>query len=210
MRQEPGAEAGIGLRERKKALARARLEDAALGLFVERGYEATSVEEIAEAAMVSPSTFFRYYGSKDEVLFAPERAEIARLRDLLADRPEVESILDALRAVVGQLAVGYEAQQERILARSRLLARNPGLAASYLEILAGFERIIGAFAARRLGVEPTDRRARLIAAAAMAAYRVAEEAWCEGGGRDHLPTLVSENYALLVGGLSESLTTRDT
>src|SRR6266567_5947641 len=61
----------VSLRERKKRLAQATIEETALRLFQQQGYEQTSIQDIADAVMMSPRTFFRYFASKEEVLFGP-------------------------------------------------------------------------------------------------------------------------------------------
>src|SRR4029450_11519761 len=87
----------ISLRERKKARTRRALVEAALRLFAERGFEATTVADIADAADVSPRTFFTYFPAKEDVLFADAQDRIDRLQDALAKRAPDESFLDALR-----------------------------------------------------------------------------------------------------------------
>src|SRR4029450_9819496 len=87
----------ISLRERKKARTRRALVEAALRLFAGRGFEATTVADIADAADVSPRTFFSYFPAKEDVLFADAKDRIDRLQDALAKRAPDESFLDALR-----------------------------------------------------------------------------------------------------------------
>ncbi|MFC7568621.1 TetR family transcriptional regulator [Actinomadura namibiensis] len=75
-----------GLRERKKARTRRALAAAALRLFAERGYEETTIADIAEAAEVSPRTFFAYFPSKEDVVFAEVDDRLAEVGELLAGR----------------------------------------------------------------------------------------------------------------------------
>src|SRR5512146_3192630 len=88
-------------RERKKLETRQALEQAALRLFGAQGYEQTTVEEIAEAADVAVRTFFRYFSSKQDVLFGDVVTDrVSRLRTELAARPAAESAVEAITAVM--------------------------------------------------------------------------------------------------------------
>src|ERR1700722_16558026 len=89
-----------GLRERKKARTSQALEDAALELFATKGFDATTIEEIADAVEVSPRTFFRYFTSKEEVLFAKDARKEGELATFLTARPPGESVLEKLRAAL--------------------------------------------------------------------------------------------------------------
>src|SRR5882672_9333164 len=94
---DPGPE---DRREHKKARTRDDLVQAALGLFSKQGFDATTVEDIAAAARVSPRTFFRYFANKEEVLFHHKDEDLASLQAALSARPPGESALQALRATV--------------------------------------------------------------------------------------------------------------
>src|ERR671911_1637708 len=89
-----------GLRERKKARTHEAIVDAALDLFERKGYEATTVEDIAAAADVSPRTFFRYFDSKQDVVLAKNNLEAEGLGDLIIARPADETPIEAFRAVI--------------------------------------------------------------------------------------------------------------
>src|SRR4030081_2628917 len=91
-----------GLRERKKQKTRDTIIKVALELFAERGYEQTTIAEIADTAEVSPRTIFAYFPSKEDILFCnlPEANE--RLARVLAERPEGATALDALRDFIGE------------------------------------------------------------------------------------------------------------
>src|SRR5580700_1396836 len=86
-----------GLRERKKQQTRERIARVALELFAERGYDETTLAEIAEAADVSPRTIFAYYESKEDILFCEEGVFIDRLREMLEERPPGTTTIDAVR-----------------------------------------------------------------------------------------------------------------
>src|SRR6516164_1432257 len=93
-------EATDGRRSRKKRQTRLAIEDAALSLFVEQGFEATTVEEITERADVSTTTFFRYFPSKAEVLLSDHGQQLPALHQAILDRPATEGDLVAVRRAV--------------------------------------------------------------------------------------------------------------
>jgi AcrR family transcriptional regulator len=196
-----GAPRGERLRERRRARTRDDIEAVALGLFLERGYDATTVEEIAEAALISPRTFFRYFSSKEDLLFARGREEMALAARSLAERPPDEPLMDSLRAVLGLFAELHSADRDRRLAWFRVVTTTPQLAAGFLEMIHGRELVLRNFVADRLGLDPGDRLPRLVAAAFGSAFRVAAETWHESDGADDLPALVLENVEALVAPL---------
>src|SRR6478735_12313602 len=110
--------AAIGLRERKKARTREALQEAAMARFARQGFEGTTVEEIAEACEVSPRTFFRYFPTKEDVLFADADARRDRLLAVLADQPADEPTFAALEAAMRVLALDYLDDREALVARS--------------------------------------------------------------------------------------------
>jgi len=188
------------LRELKKARTRRAIADAALDLFEANGYEATTVEDIARAAEVAPRTFFRYFATKDEALFERADEVTGALHLLLAARPADEPLLTSLRevgaAVVAHTAVD-EPRLRRILA---LVASEPALRARYTGLLADIEEEVARWAAGRLGVDPGDLLPRLIAATALAARRVAMDAWLSSDD-DDLGGHIARAIDLLAAGL---------
>jgi AcrR family transcriptional regulator len=102
-----------GLRERKKVKTRAMIEEHALRLFVQQGYEATTVEQIAEAAEVSPSTFFRYFPAKEDIVLnnLPNAAVI----ELFGTQPLDLTPLQALRASVRQMRTKMTPEEYELL-----------------------------------------------------------------------------------------------
>ena len=115
-------EAPLGLRERKKEQTRRALEDAALDLFERQGFDRTTVEEIAAACDVSPRTFFRYFATKDQVLFGDE----GEFTDMLADlehRPVDEPPLRSVRAAVDAKIESFADERERLIKRARTWPR---------------------------------------------------------------------------------------
>src|SRR5438445_13683408 len=97
----------MSLRERKKRLAQATIEETALRLFQQKGYEHTSIQDIADAVMMSPRTFFRYFASKEEVLFGPMHTTLSDGLRSLQQVASTESPHTALTAIFVSLANRY-------------------------------------------------------------------------------------------------------
>jgi AcrR family transcriptional regulator len=120
-------EATMTLRERKKLATWRAIQSAALQLFDEQGYEATTVEQIAAAANVSRATFFNYFAGKDAALLDQDPEERREWQDLIAARPEDEPMWDSLSAI---LTVFCESLRERIPLQRRLKTESPAFAQS--------------------------------------------------------------------------------
>ena len=191
-----------GLRERRRQRTLARLEEVAILLFSERGYDAVTVDDIAAEAEVSRRTFFRYFPGKEEVLFADNHRRLEELRAALAARPPEEPALTALRRAIMSMAGDYEHDRERLLRRAKIMAETPALYARSLASQRDGEQAVTELVAEWLGVDPrTNLAPGIVAAATLAAVRVAIYSWLADGGQQHLPTLVAEALDLLDGGL---------
>jgi AcrR family transcriptional regulator len=181
-----------GLRERKRERTRAAIQAAALDLFARRGYEATTCEQIAAVAEVSPATFFRYFPTKEDVVLTDDYDDL--LLALIRDRPEGESPLLAVRR---SFAAGLEAifatDAGVIRERLRLVLSVPALRARRYEQQRATEALLAGALAGRLGAGPGDFETRVAAAAIIAAVAVAVEEWAERGG--DLPALVDRALA---------------
>ena len=170
-------------------------------LFAERGFDAVTVDDIAAAVDVSARTFFRHFGSKDDVLMSFHRERLARLREKLAARPTDESPLVAVREAMIAMAEDYEAEKDDLFLRTRLMADTPSLVGRALEIQQQWELVIAEAVASRLGVAvDADLRPALVGACAVAALRVASNAWLADAGRVQLPELVDAAMLLIAGG----------
>ncbi len=191
----------LGLRQRKKAQTREAIEAVAFDLFSEQGFEQTTVEQMAERAMVSPRTFFRYFSSKEEVLFAGEREEIRRAGRLLEERGGQESLVESLEAILGSLASEYGLDRERRLIRARLISDHPALLSAYMGLMRDLEAEVAHFLARRLGETAAAEDVRLLAAVFVAVYRASIFQWADAGGKSELPDIIAANLKKLTGGL---------
>ena len=195
----------MGLRERKKEQTRVAIEAAAFRLFAKRGFAATTVADIAAEADIAPRTFFAYFPSKEDVVFAHFDEYAAALEQRLEERGPDETTFDALRAWLGTLIESEdpkEAKQEEI--RNQLVCDNEGLQAHERHLMSRFESIIATSVAGDLGDEPGDLRPRLVATAAIAALTSLKPPEGEPHVRPTAESLavVDDALAFLQGGIA--------
>jgi AcrR family transcriptional regulator len=161
----------------------------ALRLFAAKGFQTTTIEEIAAAADVAPRTFFRYFPTKEEVVFWADYEPM--LAGLVAARPDHEPALEALRGgIVDGLAAFYEQDRERLLERIKLAFRTPALQPRLRQQQAGWAAGMAQILAERLGARPEALEVRAIAAAVAAALFVAIEDWQAQDGQADLSALL--------------------
>jgi AcrR family transcriptional regulator len=161
MSSEP---ASLGLRERKKLKTRETIRAEAMRLFIEQGYAETSIEQIAEAADVSPSTFFRYFPSKERVVLADDIDPL--ILAAVARQPAGMAPLAVLRnAIVETMAALTAEDRERESVRQRLMFAVPELrAALFDEMNRNIDMIAGGLAGR-FGRSPDEFEMRVFAGA---------------------------------------------
>ena len=188
-----------GLRERKKQRTRQQIVEAAFGLFRERGFQATTVAEIAAEADIAPRTFFAYFPSKEAVVFYDFDAMFESLRVSIEGRPADETAIDALRRwLEHSLPVKHEEGEDAVL-RKRLCIDEPALAAYQKGLLARLEVILREGVARDLG-EPADGlRPKLVSAAAVAALSAIDD---ERADKAESMALLDETLVFLRGGVA--------
>src|SRR4029453_5997385 len=122
-------------RERKRTRTRLMIQSEALRLFAEKGYADTTVEEIADAAAISPRTFFRYFPTKEDVVLWDEYDP--QVGELLAARPDDEPVAESFRAIMRETLAGLlRRDPNELLTRVRLLSSVPELRARVLEMQA--------------------------------------------------------------------------
>jgi AcrR family transcriptional regulator len=159
-----------GKREANKRRTRAALRGAGLDLFREKGFDRTTIEEIAKRAGVSLRTYFRYFNCKEALLFSGER--IDEIAEQLASAPGDEEMLVSLRRLVaGEADRGDDAVQRRRL-RRELLATQPSVHASLHQLLKDWEPVIAAGIAQRLACPDDDLRPFVFAQLFTAATRM--------------------------------------
>jgi AcrR family transcriptional regulator len=192
-----------GLRQRKKERTREAIVDAALALFAERGFESTTVADIAAAADIAPRTFFGYFPAKEDVVFHDFDAVHDALRLRLRDREPGETAIDAMRAWIAGLVAQADFKDERERCRHQIVRDTPALQDRDRALLGRFEGLIAEAVAADLDVAPSSLRARIVGAAATAAMSTLEELY--GDGHDELAdpmAVVDEALVFLRGGVA--------
>jgi TetR/AcrR family transcriptional regulator, regulator of mycofactocin system len=184
-----------GLRERKKQRTREQIIEAAMGLFAERGYQATTIADIAEAADVAPRTFFSYFPSKEAVVFHNVDADLDGLASALRERLPGETAFDALRRWIDGMFDEMIAREDEGHLRKRLCKEDEGLANFQGGVMARIQELLVEAIAEDLGEPPNALRPRLVAAAAMAALMSLDSTMEEEGGHSH--TGKAESLAVL-------------
>ena len=184
---------GESARNRLRRAMFADVSRTAFTLFLEKGFEETTAEDISEAAGISRSTFFRYFATKEDVVVG----SLVRFGDLmlatLRALPDDDDIWAALRVALGPMIAAQE-QQEPIsgLQVARLIHRNPSLRARHFEKTMSWQASLVPEVARRLGVtdDPADPRPSALVAAALGSLSAATTAWVAGDGERSLGRLV--------------------
>ncbi|MEU9190777.1 TetR family transcriptional regulator [Streptomyces sp. NPDC048484] len=190
------------LRERTRAAMRAEVSEVAFRLFAEQGFDKTTVEQIAAEAGLSRTTFFRYFGTKEEVVLGKMGEVGVEVAAALAARPEGERPWDSLRRTFDVVARTDPEDPEQSLHLMRLLNDACALMTHQWEKTQGWQSVLVPEISRRLGdgSEPADDlRARALVASAIACLNAATDAWTDGDGTTSLSELVDR----AMGALSE-------
>jgi AcrR family transcriptional regulator len=184
----------MGVMSRWEPNARGRLEQAALALYVERGFEQTTVAEIAKRAGLTERTFFRHFADKREVLFwgAGDLQEL--LVSTLASAPDSAAPIDAVAAAVEAVETVFAERREFARQRQRVIAANVELQERELIKLATLSAAL-AGVLRRRGV--ADPAAELAAEAGIAVFKLAFQRWVDPDNQQAFGALVRESLAEL-------------
>lgn len=190
-----------GLRERKKQQTRETIARVALQLFAERGYEQTTLAEIADAADISRRTIFAYFESKEDILFSDVPALLEQLRQTLEQRPAGCTTVDALRDF---LASGAPMDDKAML-REQIVHSDERLRLSKRARFARVEELIAESIAKDLQAGPDDVRPSLVAASITAAFTMTGEWLANEPGREISPeraaAILDEVLRFASGGL---------
>jgi AcrR family transcriptional regulator len=220
MRTPDAGEPRASLRERKKLATRRSLRRVALDLVADHGLAHVTVEDIADAADVSPRTFFNYFPSKEAAVLGADPDRVATLRERIVRQAPGEPVLDALRVVMAGEAQAVADELGELgelggdpadwLRRMRQARADPHLRAAQAAQMSMVERFITEGLAERLGTDPErDPYPGLLAATATGVLRATLTFWAGSGGTLPLDRLVDLAFRALADGLPESCALRD-
>jgi AcrR family transcriptional regulator len=189
-----------GLRERKKAKTRRTIQEHAMRLFVEQGYDTTTIEQIAEAAEVSPSTFFRYFPTKEDVVIQNDYEPMitSAFLEQPASLTPLAALREAVRLVYGEVPA-YD--EPTILRRIQLVWSIPSLRARQVDGQIATIAMLREAIAQRAGRSVDDFRVHVLAGAVVGAWVAAIERWVESDGQEALADLMDRVLTLLEEGV---------
>ena len=189
------AVASPGLRVRKRQQTRERLTRAAMALFLERGFDATTLDDIAAAADVSRRSIFHYFASKEDVVFARQEEILTALIAAVAARPAGESMLTAAEKAIAVTV--KQIDPDEAIAMARLKRDNPALQARNQVKYEMFERALAEALAKRAGHKTERLQARLVAMIAMGGMRIGDELWTTEGADEKPEALVKRMFTAI-------------
>ncbi|MFF6875785.1 MULTISPECIES: TetR family transcriptional regulator [unclassified Streptomyces] len=199
-RTTPADRPPLGLRERKKIKTRQAIRTATYALIEEQGYDATTIEQIADRAEVSPSTVFRYFPAKEDIVVTDEWDPVIMAE--LRARPQDESWADVLRHVMRTaLDLSLAEEPEVMRLRTRLGVEVPAVRARMMESMAVTGRLLREALAERSGLDPDSLELRVFAMSVMGGLMEVSQYWAETGHRDDIRDLVDRALDVLELGL---------
>lgn len=191
-----GSTPGPGLRERKKLRTRQAIQEHALRLFAGQGYDETTVEQIAAAAEVSPSTFFRYFPTKEDVVLQDDWDPVWRAGVLA--RPADEPPLQAALGAITDLGSPFLADNAgEMLERLNLVLAVPALRARTVQNTEQTTAMLAGALAERAGRAEPDYADKVNAAVCIGVATVAVMEWAAAGGTGDLLEMLRSGFAVL-------------
>lgn len=193
------------LRQRKKRGTRQRLVASALDLFNERGFDGVTVQDIVDRADVSQRTFFRYFGSKEAVLFADMHELLVVLREAIAQQPPGLPALDVLQNAMRSFVQHWVLHRDDHAVRIRLAETGAAIAAYQRAVLQPqWEEALADDLADHLDVEvDRDPRPRLLAGVALAVMSAVGGSWIESEQRADVTELLDQAFNALFDSVRE-------
>jgi AcrR family transcriptional regulator len=199
--KEIAGELKEGRRERKRRQTRERIEQAAMALFLDRGFDGTTIEDITDAADVSKRSFFDYFPSKEEVVFAWQDSFADSLAAAVAERPVDEPVVKVVEAALTSAVMA--ALDPQSLALHDLIRETPVLSARHqLKYTKLEQKLSEALLARTGGNDAEQLRIRLLSAVVVGALRVGGERWHEQQHTGSMEAFAREIFKELWGVLA--------
>ncbi|MCX4905815.1 TetR/AcrR family transcriptional regulator [Streptomyces sp. NBC_00878] len=191
----------LGLRERKKIKTRTAIRDATYRLIRRQGYDATTIEQIAELAEVSPSTVFRYFPAKEDIVLTDEYDPVleAEMRARPADEPWPDSLRHVLRKAV---TLGMTEEPEVTRLRTRLMIEVPAVRSRMMESMSVTGRMLCRVIGERTGRGPDSLEVRVLAMSLIGGLMEVSLYWAEHDHEDGLGDLVDRALDVLEHGLT--------
>ena len=199
-----GTMSELGIRERKKQRTRQALRQAALELFQERGFEATTIADITAAADVAPRTFFSYFQTMEVVVLDEGPQRFDQLQQTLRQRPPGEPLLAAFRRAALQIAADMQTQSDQQRALARIVGSTPAIQARISERMGQWEEQLAAMIAEERNVPPNDLDSHVVAAALVSELRSVQRVAVAAAAEMQLdlPALMDHAFDLLESGLA--------
>lgn len=188
-----------GLRERKKIKTRTAIREATYALIEEQGYDATTIEQIAERAEVSPSTVFRYFPTKEDIVLTDEYDPL--MLQELRSRPADEPWMDSVRYVVGRAIQLSDQDLEVTRLRAHLMIQVPAVRARMLETMSVTGRMLAQAVAERAGLGTDDLEVRVYTMSLIGGLAEMYQYWAENDMREDLHGLLDRALTVLERGL---------
>ncbi|MEV1063347.1 TetR family transcriptional regulator [Streptomyces sp. NPDC050263] len=190
----------LSLRERKKIKTREAIRTATYALVKEQGYDATTIDQIAERAEVSPSTVFRYFPTKEDIVLTDEYDPI--LLEELRARPADEPVPDTMRYVMKEgIRQGIQEQLEMAQMRTHLMVQVPAVRSRMMESMSVTGRMLCTAIGERTGRDPDSLEVRVYAMSLIGGLMETSLYWAEQGHKDDLQSLVDRTLDVLEHGL---------
>ncbi len=187
-----------GLREKRKRQLKSELSRQAIQLFTQKGFEETTIDDIVDPLTVSKRTFFRYFATKEDLVFAWYEELTGELVRALEARPKAEPPFESVCETLLSLLHYYDENPKWALTMTRLAKATPALVGKSFEKRSIWERELAKVLAKRLPHAPTRAlTARVTVAAALAAFTCGIDEWTDSRGKANVRTCLDRAFSIV-------------